>query len=76
MSNNKPNLNILKTLLWNANSLKQDDSELLHLLLGKEIDIPLIRETHCKPITKIFSLILTFLDLTILIKQRTLDRLL
>lgn len=54
MSNNNPNLNMLKTLLWNANGLKQHESELLHLLLEKQIDIALITETHCKPNTKLY----------------------
>jgi exonuclease III len=50
----KPNLNILKTLLWNANGLKQHATELPHLLLEIQIDITLITETHCKPNTKLF----------------------
>lgn len=54
MSTKKPNLNILKSLLWNANGLKQHETELLHLLLEKQIDIALITETHCKPNTKFF----------------------
>lgn len=54
MSNNNPNLNMLKTLLWNANGLKQHESELLHLLLEKQIDIALITETHCKPNIKLY----------------------
>jgi exonuclease III len=54
MSTKKPNLNILKSLLWNANGLKQHETELLHLLLEKQIDIALITETHCKPNTKLF----------------------
>jgi len=41
-------------LLWNANGLKQHETELLHLLLEKQIDIALITEIHCKPNTKLF----------------------
>jgi len=54
MTNNQPNLNTLKTLLWNANGLKQHESELLNLLSEKQIDIALITETHCKPNSKLF----------------------
>jgi hypothetical protein len=37
MPTKKPNLNILKTLLWSENGLKQHETELLHLLLEKQI---------------------------------------
>lgn len=54
MAKNEPNLNIFKLLLWNANDLKQHESELLNLLLEKQIYIELTTETHCKPNTKLF----------------------
>lgn len=54
MVSNQPNINVLKILLWNANGLKQHDSELLNLLSEKQIDLALISETHCKPNTKLF----------------------
>jgi len=54
MSTKKSNLNILKSLLWNANGLKQYETALLNLLLEKQIDIALITETHSKPNTKLF----------------------
>jgi hypothetical protein len=54
MSTKKPNLNILKSLLWNANGLKQHETELFHLLLEKQIDIAFITETHYKLNTKFF----------------------
>jgi exonuclease III len=48
------NSNVIKVLLWNANSIKQNEAEFLNLLQEKQIDLALISETHCKPCTKLF----------------------
>lgn len=45
-STNPPNTKSLKIILWNANGLKQNEPELLHLLIQSKIDIALITETH------------------------------
>jgi exonuclease III len=44
MTNKNTNLN---SFLWNANGLKSDEPELLHLFIEKNIDIAQISETHC-----------------------------
>jgi len=54
MDSNHSDINILKILLWNANGLKQNETELLHLLLENQIGIALITETHCKPASKLY----------------------
>lgn len=54
MINNQTNLNILKILLWSANSLKQHKPELMNLLLKQQINISLVTETHRKQNTKLF----------------------
>lgn len=54
MDSNQSVVNILKILFWNVNGLKQNETELLHLLLEKQIGIALITETHCKPNTKLY----------------------
>lgn len=46
MITNLPNTKSLKIILWNANGLKQNEPELLHLLIQSKIDIALITETH------------------------------
>lgn len=56
MVNNPPNFYVLKLLLWNANGLKQHESEFLNVLLEKQIDLALISETHCKSNTELFFL--------------------
>ena len=45
---------MLKILLWNANGLKQNETELLHLLQENQIGIALITETRCKPNSKLY----------------------
>lgn len=46
MTNNLTNNKTLKIILWNANGLKQNESELLNFLIVNQIDIALITETH------------------------------
>lgn len=54
MVSSQLNPNVLKLLLWNANGIKQNESEFLNVLQEKQIDLALISETHCKPCTKLF----------------------
>ena len=54
MDINQSDASKLKIILWNANGLKQNETELLNLLLEKQIDIALITETHCKPNIKLY----------------------
>lgn len=54
MMSNHINIKFLKILLWNSNGLKQNEPELLDLLIHKKIDIALIMETHHIAKTKNF----------------------
>jgi len=51
---NHINIKSLKILLWNSNGLKQNEPELLDVLIDKKIDIALITETHYTTKTKNF----------------------
>lgn len=46
MTNNLTNNKTLRIILWNANGLKQNESELLNFLIINQTDIALITETH------------------------------
>lgn len=46
MSTNLTNIKSLKIILWNAKGLKQNEPELLYLLIQNKIDVALITETH------------------------------
>lgn len=54
MSNNHTNNRALKIILWNANGLKQNESELLNFLNENQIDIALITESHCTNNSRLF----------------------
>jgi hypothetical protein len=71
-----PNPTIIKyfiILLWNANGLKQNEPELLDLLIDKKIDIAFITETHyTTKINNFFFLVLMCIELIIPMEQLTL----
>jgi len=55
MSINFFNTNSFKIILYNANGLKQNEPELLHLLIQNKIDVALIQKPSTLPILTIFS---------------------
>lgn len=54
MDSNLSDVNILKILLKNANGLKENETDFLHLLLENQISIALITEIYCKPNSKLY----------------------
>ncbi|VVC42317.1 Endonuclease/exonuclease/phosphatase [Cinara cedri] len=54
MTNRQTIINSLNLFLRNINGLKRYKPELLNLFIEKHIDITLISETHCTPISKNF----------------------
>jgi hypothetical protein len=72
MTNNHTNNKTLKIILWNANSLKQKESELLNFLIVNQIDLALITETHYITNSSHFSPALIFTRPTIRMVRLTL----